>query len=94
MTLAPELATPSQLAALVALGPRLSAGHSKATFAQARTGFAAGVTQVTHLFNAMPPLGHREPGLAGAALTTPGGPESTGGGPAGRLPSCASTLLR
>lgn len=71
MTLAPELVTADLLSALLALGIRLSAGHSQATFAQAQAAFAAGVTHVTHLFNAMPPLGHREPGLAGAALTDP-----------------------
>lgn len=72
MTIAPELATPEQLGALLTQGVRLSAGHSQATFTQAAAAFAAGVTSATHLFNAMPPLGHREPGLAGAALTTPG----------------------
>ncbi len=49
-------------------GVVVSAGHSMATFAQAQAGFAAGITAVTHLFNAMPPLHHREPGLAAAAL--------------------------
>ncbi len=47
---------------------RLSAGHSNATFEEAVRAFDAGVRQVTHLFNAMPALHHREPGLALAAL--------------------------
>lgn len=73
VTLAPEL--PDALAVtryLVKQGVAVSAGHSLATFAQAQAGFAAGMRYGTHLFNAMPPLAHREPGLAGALLATPG----------------------
>jgi N-acetylglucosamine-6-phosphate deacetylase len=69
VTLAPEL--PGALAvveALVGNGVVVSAGHSAATWDQARAGFDAGVRGVTHLFNAMAPLDHREPGIAGAAL--------------------------
>ena len=68
-TLAPEL--PGALAvveALVGNGVIVSAGHSAATFDQARAGFDAGIRGVTHLFNAMSPLDHRDPGLPGAAL--------------------------
>ena len=50
-------------------GVLVSAGHSMATFAEATAGFNAGVRYGTHLFNAMPPLEHREPGLPGALLT-------------------------
>ncbi|PSR20638.1 MAG: N-acetylglucosamine-6-phosphate deacetylase [Sulfobacillus acidophilus] len=46
----------------------VSAGHSHATFDEALAAFDAGVGEVTHLFNAMPPLHHRNPGLVGAAL--------------------------
>jgi N-acetylglucosamine-6-phosphate deacetylase len=69
VTLAPEL--PGALdvvAALVANGVVVSAGHSNARFDEARAGFDAGIRFVTHLFNAMRRLGHREPGLIGAAL--------------------------
>jgi N-acetylglucosamine-6-phosphate deacetylase len=43
-------------------------GHSDATYEQAMSGFAAGATLATHLFNGMGPLHHRDPGLVGAAL--------------------------
>jgi N-acetylglucosamine-6-phosphate deacetylase len=53
---------------LVANGVIVSAGHSMATFDEASAGFDAGIRYGTHLFNAMPSLHHREPGLAGALL--------------------------
>lgn len=68
LTLAPELADPALMGRARALGVVLSAGHSSATAAQAQAAFAGGVTMATHLFNAMPPLHHREPGLAAAAI--------------------------
>ena len=72
VTLAPELPGALDLVrALVARGVVVSAGHSAATLAEARAGFAAGISYGTHLFNAMPPLHHRAPGLAGALLTDP-----------------------
>ncbi|HET7658641.1 MAG TPA: N-acetylglucosamine-6-phosphate deacetylase [Bacillales bacterium] len=45
-----------------------SIGHSKATYEEAVDGAKAGATHVTHLFNGMSGLHHREPGVAGAAL--------------------------
>ncbi|MBN1138582.1 MAG: N-acetylglucosamine-6-phosphate deacetylase [Anaerolineae bacterium] len=70
VTLAPELPGALDLvASLAERGVLVSAGHSAATLAQAQAGLAAGVRYGTHLFNAMPPLHHREPGLVGALLT-------------------------
>jgi N-acetylglucosamine-6-phosphate deacetylase len=69
MTLAPELPGALELVELLhEHGVVVSFGHSDATAAEANAGFDAGVTTVTHLFNAMRPLGHRDPGIAGAAL--------------------------
>jgi N-acetylglucosamine-6-phosphate deacetylase len=69
VTLAPELDGALDLiAVLVARGHRVSLGHSAATYDQALAGIAAGARQATHLFNRMPPLHHRAPGLAAAVL--------------------------
>lgn len=68
VTLAPESATPAQVAALAAAGAIVSLGHSDTTAAGAAALFDAGARVVTHLFNAMSQLGNREPGLVGAAL--------------------------
>ncbi len=71
VTLAPELpGAPDAIRALRSRGIVVSAGHSNATYAEAIAGFEAGVTWTTHLFNAMSALKHREPGLAGAILST------------------------
>jgi N-acetylglucosamine-6-phosphate deacetylase len=53
---------------LVAAGHRVSLGHSGADFDQAMAAFDAGARHATHLFNRMPALAHRAPGLPGAAL--------------------------
>jgi N-acetylglucosamine-6-phosphate deacetylase len=72
VTLAPELPGALDVVrALVESGVVVSAGHSSATFEEARAGFEAGIRMVTHLFNAMAPLDRREPGLPGAALLDP-----------------------
>jgi N-acetylglucosamine-6-phosphate deacetylase len=69
VTLAPELDGGFDLIAwLTARGHRVSLGHSAATFDQAIGAISAGARHATHLFNRMPPLGHRAPGLAGAVL--------------------------
>jgi N-acetylglucosamine-6-phosphate deacetylase len=71
VTLAPELPNALDVvAALAARGVLVSSGHSMATYAEAQGAFAAGARYGTHLFNAMPVLEHREPGLPGALLTT------------------------
>jgi N-acetylglucosamine-6-phosphate deacetylase len=69
MTLAPELDGALELVDLLhARGVVVSCGHSDATAAQAARAFDRGVGTVTHLFNAMRPLSHRDPGIVGAAL--------------------------
>lgn len=69
VTLAPELEQALNLIRwLVGRGHRVSFGHSGADYEQSVAAIAAGATQATHLFNRMPPLGHRQPGLAGAVL--------------------------
>ncbi|MDT1063943.1 N-acetylglucosamine-6-phosphate deacetylase [Paracoccus sp. CPCC 101403] len=72
LTLAPELAEPALLREATALGVVLSAGHTTATADQARAGMAAGVTMFTHLFNAMPQMTSREPGIIAAAILSEG----------------------
>lgn len=69
VTLAPEL--PGALETIDRLARRnviVSAGHSMASFDEAAAGIDAGIRYATHLFNAMPALHHREPGLVAAAL--------------------------
>ncbi len=69
VTLAPELEGGLDLARwIVSHGPRVSLGHSGATFEEGLAAITAGARQATHLFNRMPPLGHRAPGLVGAVL--------------------------
>ena len=47
---------------------RISMGHTAANYEEAKAGIEAGVRHATHLFNAMTPLNHRDPGVVGAAL--------------------------
>ena len=69
VTLAPELPGAGALVAeLVSRGVVAACGHSDADAGTAHAAFDAGATHVTHLFNAMRPFAHRDPGLAGAAL--------------------------
>jgi N-acetylglucosamine-6-phosphate deacetylase len=71
VTMAPELPGGTELVrALAAAGVRVSLGHSAATFDEAQGAIAAGARHATHLFNRMPPMTHREPGLAGAVLAS------------------------
>ncbi|MDO4442502.1 MAG: N-acetylglucosamine-6-phosphate deacetylase [Slackia sp.] len=54
---------------------RISIAHTCATYDEAKAAFDAGAKHVTHLFNAMPPLAHREPGVIGAAADAGATPE-------------------
>jgi N-acetylglucosamine-6-phosphate deacetylase len=72
ITLAPELDPSGAVVAYLRdQGITVSLGHSQATAAEANQAFNQGATMVTHAFNAMPPLHHREPGLLGAAIVDP-----------------------
>lgn len=69
ITIAPELPGALKVIEKCAdMGIRVNMGHSDATLRQARDAKKAGATGVTHLFNAMRPFHHREPGLAGLGL--------------------------
>ena len=72
MTVAPELKGMRELA-LYCLEKNivLQAGHTNATYDQMMEGLQAGIMHVTHLFNAMRPMHHREPGVVGAVLIHP-----------------------
>lgn len=77
ITLAPEL--PGALyaiSALTKLGVLSSMGHSEATYEEAQEGIAAGATMITHLFNAMKPLHHRNPGMFGLLGTNSPAPST------------------
>ena len=67
-TLAPESVLHDQVRALAEAGVIVSLGHTDTSSANALTYFEASARMSTHLFNAMSPLGHREPGLVGATI--------------------------
>jgi N-acetylglucosamine-6-phosphate deacetylase len=69
VTLAPEVVSVNLIHTLVAVGIVVSAGHTEASFETAMAGFEAGISMVTHLFNAMSPWLGRTPGVVGAALS-------------------------
>lgn len=72
VTMAPELpGSQTVIKALTDSGVVVAAGHTAATLQEAETGFAWGITAVTHLFNAMEPFDHRAPGLIGALIKHP-----------------------
>ncbi|MGZ8372662.1 MAG: N-acetylglucosamine-6-phosphate deacetylase [Rhodoplanes sp.] len=71
VTLAPERAPNRFIRGLASAGVRVCLGHSMATYAETRAAMAEGLTGFTHLFNAMRPLGSREPGSIAAALESP-----------------------
>ncbi|MCT4656976.1 MAG: N-acetylglucosamine-6-phosphate deacetylase [Cohaesibacter sp.] len=68
VTVAPEETGPSFIEALAKQGALVCAGHSAATYQQIKAALRKGLSGFTHLFNAMTPLGNREPGVVGAAL--------------------------
>jgi N-acetylglucosamine-6-phosphate deacetylase len=70
ITLAPEVCSPEVIELIKGFEIVLCAGHSNATFIEARAGFSHGIRSVTHLFNAMSMLHHRDPGLPGAVFET------------------------
>jgi N-acetylglucosamine-6-phosphate deacetylase len=72
LTIAPELlgAAPC-IDAAVEAGLVVSIGHTDATYEQARAAMARGAHSATHVYNAMRPFTHRDPGVIGAVLTSP-----------------------
>nr|WP_154927972.1 N-acetylglucosamine-6-phosphate deacetylase [Pantoea agglomerans] len=71
VTLAPENAGREVIRQVTDAGIIVSAGHSSATYEEAKAGFSAGVSFATHLYNAMPAFAGREPGLIGALFDSP-----------------------
>jgi len=68
ITLAPEVCSQEVIDLILSEKIIISAGHSNATYIQAMRAFDKGIKTATHLFNAMSPLQHREPGLVGAIM--------------------------
>jgi N-acetylglucosamine-6-phosphate deacetylase len=72
ITVAPELDGAANLIrSITDTGIIVSMGHSDATYSEAETGFNAGAKGITHIFNALRGIHHREPGIAGFGLTNP-----------------------
>jgi N-acetylglucosamine-6-phosphate deacetylase len=71
ITLAPEVCTPEIISTISKSGIIVSAGHSDCSFREGMNAFDMGIPAATHLFNAMSPLQHREPGLVGACFQHP-----------------------
>lgn len=68
VTLAPENVSTEVIRLLVESGVKVCLGHSNADYDTVVAALAAGATGFTHLYNAMSPLGSREPGVVGAAI--------------------------
>jgi N-acetylglucosamine-6-phosphate deacetylase len=72
ITVAPELdGAPGLIRSISDAGIIVSMGHSDATYHEAEAGFNAGAKGITHIFNAMRGIHHREPGITGFGLTNP-----------------------
>jgi N-acetylglucosamine-6-phosphate deacetylase len=69
ITIAPEVCGDEVIDLILSYNIIISAGHSNATYNEATHGFEKGISTVTHLYNAMSPLQHREPGLVGATFS-------------------------
>lgn len=72
VNLAPEMTGAEDIVKKYGKSIRFSVGHSDLNYAGAQKAFEKGISHVTHLFNAMAGLHHREPGLVGAALDNDG----------------------
>ena len=68
VTLAPEMVPPGTIRRLADAGVRICAGHSAASHDQITAALDEGLAGFTHLFNAMPAMASRQPGIVGAAL--------------------------
>jgi N-acetylglucosamine-6-phosphate deacetylase len=71
VSLAPEMVEDAAIRRLAEAGIAVSGAHSAASFERTQAALAAGLSGFTHLFNAMPPLASRAPGIAAAALADP-----------------------
>jgi len=69
-----------------------STGHSNATFEQAQEALKAGATMVTHMFNAMRPFGHRDPGIFGLLGQNPSRPSTPIQSPKQKSPTSPPTI--
>lgn len=70
ITIAPEVCGDEVINVMLSNNIILSAGHSNASYDEAMLGFNKGIRTVTHLYNAMSPLQHRNPGLVGATFNS------------------------
>ncbi|MDD3186009.1 MAG: N-acetylglucosamine-6-phosphate deacetylase [Anaerostipes sp.] len=68
ITIAPEIEGALELIKEISKVTNVSIGHSNAEYDDTKKAFLAGASHITHLYNAMPPLHHRKPGVIGAAL--------------------------
>jgi len=68
ITLAPEVCNKEIIDCILSYGIVISAGHSNANYDQATNAFNTGIAAATHLYNAMSPLQHRNPGMVGAIM--------------------------
>lgn len=70
--IAPELEGAAEFIEMLSDEVHISLAHTQADYTTALSAFVAGADHVTHLYNAMSPLGHREPGVIGATVDTEG----------------------